>query len=90
MSTPNITPAQIVGFVTALGGVALAFGLLNGAQDRVIVSAVCAAVGIALKISDAIIRHGRSRALTGLQAAAINADSSPSAATAAPAPTPAP
>lgn len=71
MKTPNITPAQILGLVTALGGQAVAFGLLDGQQEQLVVSAVTAAVGIAVKLADAIIRHGRSRALNGQIAAAI-------------------
>ena len=81
MRTPNITPAQVLGICTSLGGMAVAFGVLTGSQERVTVAAACAAIGIALKIADAIIRHGRSRSLNGLQAALVSQAAPPASAT---------
>lgn len=66
MKTPSITPAQIAALLTALGGQAVAFGLLTGTREQTIVSAATAAVAIVWKLADAIIRHGRSRALAGV------------------------
>lgn len=72
MSTPSITSAQLVGLATALGGLAVAFGVVDNPQRQAIVAAVTAATGIGLHIADAIIRHGRSRSLAGMQAAIVN------------------
>jgi hypothetical protein len=65
VSTPSVTPAQILGLITAFGGLAVAYGLIGNHTEQLVVAAVAAAVGIAFKLADAIIRHGRSRALTG-------------------------
>lgn len=71
MTTPNITPAQIGALVTALGGQAVAWGLLDGSREQTVVAIATAALGAAWKLADAIIRNGRARSLHGVQAAAI-------------------
>lgn len=62
-STPEITTAQIVAFVTALLTQLVNFGLLSGAQEHRVIGLAGILVPFALLLADAIIRHGRSRAL---------------------------
>jgi hypothetical protein len=72
VNTPDITPAQIAAWLTGLGGQAVAFGLLNGHTEQLVVSIGTISLAAVWKIADAIIRHGRSSSLHGAQAAAIN------------------
>lgn len=74
MNTPNVTPAQIGALLTALGGQAVAWGLLDGSREQTVVAIATAAVAVGWKLADAIIRNGRSRSLHGAQAAAIAAE----------------
>jgi hypothetical protein len=94
VTTPNVTPAQVGALVTAIGGQAVAFGLLSGTREQTIVAITTAAIGVAWKLADAIIRNGRSRSLHGAEAAAIteegrlDAAGAPAATSAAPSGTP--
>lgn len=62
MSTPSITPAQIGALTVALGGQAVAFGLLSGHTEQLVVSIGSWAIAGVWKLADAWIRHGRSKA----------------------------
>jgi hypothetical protein len=56
--TPDITPAQIVGLVSAAVGTAVAFGIdLTAVQQHVLI-ADAGVIG-ALLFGDAVVRHGR-------------------------------
>jgi hypothetical protein len=58
LKTPDITPAQLVGLVSAAVGTASAFGFdLTAIQQHVLI-ADAGVVG-ALLLGDAVVRHGR-------------------------------
>lgn len=63
MSTPDLTPAQIIAVVGAALGVLVAGGLdiSNDLQDSII--QLVTVLAPLLLASDAVIRHGRSRVL---------------------------
>lgn len=63
LQLPDITPAQIVAIVGSILGVAVAAGLpiSKDLQDAII--ALVTVLAPVLLVSDAAIRHGRSRAL---------------------------
>lgn len=65
MNTPDITPAQIIAGLTALlGAVVVLFKLqLSDEQRAAFITIIGTVVPLAWTIGDAIIRHGRSRAL---------------------------
>jgi hypothetical protein len=73
MSTPDITPAQIAAYLTAIASACVVlFKLdLTDAQQAAIVGAISAAVALAFPIADSIIRHGRSRQLAPTPAAPV-------------------
>ena len=63
MSTPDITKAQVLAIVQALIGLGAAFGLdVSPAMQSAIVQ-LCTAALVIIPAADALIRHGRSRAL---------------------------
>ena len=63
MNTPNITTAQVTALIQWILSVVVAFGVhLTEAQSIALVGGASFAAG-ALHLGDAIIRHGRSRAL---------------------------
>lgn len=70
---PDLTKAQIVAFVGAIVGLAAAFGLdvSQGLQDAIV--QLVTALVVILPIADAVIRHGRSRALAPGGAASAGA-----------------
>lgn len=66
METPDVTRAQIVSVAGAVLGLAAAFGLhLTGAQQSAIVNTV-EIVAPTLVVADALIRHGRAKALAAV------------------------
>lgn len=71
MNTPDITPAQIVAAITAVVTQLVNYGLLSGAQEHQIVGLAGIVVPGLLVLADAIIRHGRSRALTPTASATV-------------------
>lgn len=62
-NTPDITPAQVLAVIVAVGTQLVNFGLLSGVQEHRIVGLAGILVPFAWLLADAIIRHGRSRAL---------------------------
>lgn len=66
MNTPDITPAQIIAGLTALlGAVVVLFKLhLSDEQRAAFITIIGTIVPLAWTLGDAIIRHGRSRALS--------------------------
>jgi hypothetical protein len=63
LSTPDVTPAQVIAVVGAVIGVAAAAGLpLSTALQDSIITLVTVLAPLVI-IGDAHIRHGRSRAL---------------------------
>lgn len=71
MNTPDITPAQIVAAITAILTQLVNYGLLSGASEHLIVGLAGIVVPGLLVLADAIIRHGRSRALTPTASATV-------------------
>lgn len=65
MSTPDITPAQVLAYITAIVGILVSDQLIDSHTAKTITDIAAVAVPVALLIADAIIRHGRSRALLG-------------------------
>ena len=70
MSTPSITPAQIVAAAGAIVGLLVADGLVTNHTGKLITGLAAILVPFAILLADAIIRHGRSRALAAQAAAA--------------------
>lgn len=62
-NTPDLTPAQLVAVVTAVVTQLVNFGLLSGRVEHLVVGLAGILVPFAWIVGDAIIRHGRSRAL---------------------------
>lgn len=77
LTTPDITPAQIVAYIAAVVTQLVNFGLLSGARAHLIVGLAGIIVPAALLLADAIIRHGRSRALTPTASATIQTTPTP-------------
>lgn len=65
LQTPDITKAQVVSAATALlGAIIILFKLdLTDAQRAALVTIIGVVVPAAWQIADAIIRHGRSKAV---------------------------
>lgn len=70
-SMPNVTPAQIVAIVGWIVAQLIAYGVLDIRYQQVALSIGATLLAGALKIADAIIRHGRSRALTPTASATV-------------------
>lgn len=62
MKTPDITKAQIAAFLTFVGGYAVAFGWITNTREQTLVAAGSTIFSFGLKLADAWIRHGRSKA----------------------------
>lgn len=67
---PDLTPAQIVAALGAVGAQAVAYKLLAGGTEQLVVSVAGIVVPAAFMIGDAIIRHGRAK----ISVAQIEAD----------------
>jgi hypothetical protein len=65
MKTPDLTPAQIVSYLTAIAsGLIALFALdLSDGQKAAVIGLIGATVPLAYGIADAIIRHGRATGL---------------------------
>lgn len=70
-SLPSITPAQILAIVGWIVAQLIAYGVLDVRYQQVALSVGATLLAGALKIADAIIRHGRSRALTPVASATV-------------------
>lgn len=70
-STPSITPAQIVAVVTAVAGLLVDGQWVSGHVMHLVVGLAAILVPFGLVLADAIIRHGRSRALTPVATATV-------------------
>lgn len=70
-SMPNVTPAQIVAIVGWIVAQLIAYGVLDVRYEQLALSIGATLLAGALKIADAIIRHGRSRALTPVASATV-------------------
>lgn len=68
MKTPSITPAQYAAAATWIVAQLVAFGVLTSANQQQDVSIGATLLAIGWKVSDAVIRHGRSK--VGLELAA--------------------
>jgi hypothetical protein len=62
-STPDITPAQGLAALAAIGAQLVDAQLIDGRPDKLIVGIAGIVLPLAWVAADAIIRHGRSRAL---------------------------
>lgn len=63
MKTPDITPAQILAALSAVIGLFCTQGLIDNNTEKLLGGAASILIPMTWKIADAIIRHGRSRAL---------------------------
>jgi hypothetical protein len=63
LATPDITPAQILAAVAAVCGLLVANGVIDNRTEKLITGIAAIVLPLAWVIADAIIRHGRSRAL---------------------------
>jgi hypothetical protein len=71
VNTPDITLAQIIGGIATLLGALAGFVTFSGTWPRVAIIAGAFFVVGAWIVADAIIRHGRSRALTPTASATV-------------------
>ncbi|PYO45023.1 MAG: hypothetical protein DMD33_00845 [Gemmatimonadetes bacterium] len=62
-STPDITPAQVAAVIVAIAAEAANAALISGRVEQLIAGLAGIVVPFAWIVADAIIRHGRSRAL---------------------------
>lgn len=62
LSTPDITPAQIVALLTFVVGQLVAYAVISAKTGQLVLSIVSAIVPLGIAIADAIIRHGRAQA----------------------------
>jgi hypothetical protein len=58
---PDVTPAQVLAVLGWVGAQAVAWGWLDAGTAQLAVSAGATLVALGWKLSDAIIRNGRSR-----------------------------
>jgi hypothetical protein len=63
MKTPDITPAQVISVLTAIVAQFVARGILDNATAQTIVQIAGIVLPAVWMLADAIIRHGRSRAM---------------------------
>jgi hypothetical protein len=70
-NTPDITPAQIVAVIGSIVTEALGAALISGRVAHLVVGLAGILVPFAWIVADAIIRHGRSRALTPTASATV-------------------
>ena len=68
MSTPSITPAQIKAVILTVIGLLAAFGLPVGQEKQDAILKVVEILPVVLVAADALIRFGRSRALSNPEA----------------------
>ena len=68
MKSPDVTPAQGLAASGWVVAQLVAFGVLNSAHQQLYVSIGATALAVAWKVSDAIIRHGRSKVALELAA----------------------
>lgn len=69
--TPDITPAQLVAAIVAVCTQLVNFGLLTGRTEHLIVGLAGIVIPFGWIAADALIRHGRSRALTPTASATV-------------------
>lgn len=62
LSTPDITPAQVVAVVGSVGAELLDAALISGRLEQLLVGVAGIVVPFAWLLADAIIRHGRAHA----------------------------
>jgi predicted histidine transporter YuiF (NhaC family) len=65
-SLPDITPAQLVSTVLAVVGLFVTQGLVTNNTGKVVGGLASILVPVAWQLGDAIIRHGRSRAIAAV------------------------
>lgn len=70
-NTPDLTPAQLVAVLVGVCAQLVNFGLLSGKTEHLIVGLAGIVVPFAWIVADAIIRNGRSRALTPTASATV-------------------
>lgn len=61
--TPDVTAAQILAVLTAIAGLLVSFGLLDGERAQALGSAASTIIPVALLLADAVIRRGRAQAV---------------------------
>ena len=62
--TPDLTPAQIVSSALAILGLLVSQGVIDNQREKLIGGIASIAIPVVWQIADAIIRHGRAKALT--------------------------
>lgn len=63
MKTPDLTPAQLLAFVTWAVAQLVAFGVVDDETRQIMLSGAGTILPAVWAFADAIIRHGRSRAI---------------------------
>ena len=61
--TPDLTPAQLLSGALGILGLLVTQGLISNQQEKLIGGIASIVVPVVWQIADAIIRHGRSRAM---------------------------
>lgn len=60
---PDITAAQILAGITTVVGLFVSQGVITNGQEKLITGIAAVVLPLVLVAADAVIRHGRSRAL---------------------------
>jgi uncharacterized membrane protein len=63
VKSPDITPAQVIAVITSLVGLFVSQGFIDNNLSQLIVGVASIIVPFGWLVADAMIRHGRSRAL---------------------------
>lgn len=61
--TPDLTPAQLVSSVLAIIGLLVSQGIIDNQREKLIGGIASIAIPVVWQLADAIIRHGRAKAL---------------------------
>lgn len=62
LATPDVTPAQVIAAITAVVGLFVSQGYVDGHLAQLITGVAAIVLPLVWVVADAIIRHGRARA----------------------------
>jgi hypothetical protein len=69
MTTPDLTPAQILSTIMAILGLLVSQGLVTNHTEKLIGGLASILIPVAWQLADAIIRHGRAKVVAASVAA---------------------
>lgn len=68
MTTPSITPAQVLSSVVAVLGLLVTQGLIDNGAEKLIGGLASIVIPAAWQLADAVIRHGRAHNIEAIRA----------------------